>query len=520
MLFNSYNFILVFLPIALIGFWLLSSFHKSFLVTGWLIFISLAFYFIWSPKILLILLASVSVNWLVGRELAKQRQESSPDEVITITIKLLLILGIGLNLVFLGYFKYSNFLIDNINSLGFSLDRIHNLVLPLGISFYTFEQISYLVSIANGRGKHYGLSHFLLFVSFFPHLIAGPILNADELITQFRRINYRLDWRNLAIGFTVLAIGLFKKAVIADSVAIYATPIFNAADQGASISFLLAWQAAIAYALQLYFDFSGYSDMAIGLSKMFNIKLPMNFFSPYQAINISDFWQRWHISLGRFLRDYLYIPLGGNRQGQIRLYANLLITMLLAGLWHGANWTFVVWGGLHGVYLCVDQAWQQYLQQSKLRFEAEYQRWLARLLTFLLVVVSWVVFRSKTLTGAGRIWSGMFGGNGLVLPEKFADKFSFLDRFGVHFGIINNYGDLSGCLTLLLVLSLALFSPNLYQFMIREPVALDIYSHLTNHEPAWYAWRPTLGYAVLTMLIFIVALSFCSQASEFLYFQF
>jgi alginate O-acetyltransferase complex protein AlgI len=322
MLFNSYDFIFVFLPISLVGFWLLSTLKNDFLLVSWLSIISLIFYFVWSPKFLLLLLLVVAANWVLGSFLSQQKSTNLQNDLgceVSGRVNLILILGIGLNLILLGYFKYSNFLIDIVNSIGIRQGSIDNLILPLGISFYTFEQISYLVRIVNGKGQPYSWSRFLLFVGFFPHLIAGPILNADELINQFRRMNYRLDWRNLAIGFTVFAIGLFKKAVIADSVAIYATPIFNAADAGTSISFLLAWQAAIAYTLQLYFDFSGYSDMAIGLAKMFNIKLPMNFFSPYQAVSISDFWRRWHISLGRFLRDYLYIPLGGSRQGELRL---------------------------------------------------------------------------------------------------------------------------------------------------------------------------------------------------------
>jgi alginate O-acetyltransferase complex protein AlgI len=523
MLFNSYNFIFVFLPISLIGFWLLSKSKNDFLIVNWLSIISLIFYYIWSPRFLLLLLLVMAANWLLGILISQQKSTTSQDNLedkVSGWMSLILILGIGLNLILLGYFKYSNFLIDIVNGIGIRQGSVDNLILPLGISFYTFEQISYLVRIANGKGQPYSYSRFLLFVSFFPHLIAGPILNADELIPQFRKMNYRLDWRDLAIGFTVFAIGLFKKAVIADSVAVYATPIFNAADAGTSISFLLAWQAAIAYTLQLYFDFSGYSDMAIGLAKMFNIKLPMNFFSPYQAVSISDFWRRWHISLSRFLRDYLYIPLGGSRQGEARVYLNLLITMLLGGLWHGANWTFVLWGGLHGVYLCIDRWWQQNTQQRGLHEAVGYHYWLSRLLTFGAVLMAWVVFRSKTLAGAGRIWLGMFGGSGLVLPENLPPKLRFLTQWGIQFDNISNYGGLIGCLQLLLVLILAFFSPNLYQFMIREPVILDVYDHLTEQQPAWYAWRPTAGYALLTIMIFIIALSFCNQASEFLYFQF
>jgi alginate O-acetyltransferase complex protein AlgI len=520
MLFNSIDFIFIYLPIALVGFWLVSRCQNRSLAIGWLISISLIFYAIWSYKFLILLLVSVAINWAIGVGLSDRRRNLPEGAKMTAAVKLLLMLGIALDLGFLGYFKYANFFIDTVNNFGLRLNLFEGLVLPLGISFYTFEQISYLVGIAKGEVKSYSLSRFLLFVTFFPHLIAGPILNADELNSQLQKFNYRLDYRNLAVGLTIFAFGLFKKTAIADSVAIYATPIFVAADGGGSISFLLAWQAAIAYTLQLYFDFSGYSDMAIGLSNMFNIKLPINFFSPYQAVGIGDFWRRWHISLGRFLRDYLYIPLGGSRNGELRTYINLLLTMLLGGLWHGASWTLILWGGLHGIYLCIDRGWQQFLNHRGLVFESGYHYWLARMLTFLAVIISWVIFRAETLSGASQMLMGMFGGNGLMLPEVFADRLSVLRRVGVEFGTLNHHADLKGSLVLLLVLGCALFLPNLYQFMIHEPAALDIYHNLKGQQPAWYAWRPTIAYAVLTFGIFTIGLGFCNQASEFLYFQF
>jgi alginate O-acetyltransferase complex protein AlgI len=520
MLFNSIDFIFIYLPIALVGFWLASRCQSRSLVIGWLVSISLVFYAIWSYKFLLILLLSVAINWAIGVGLSQQRSNLHDSAKMNVAVKSLLILGIALDLGFLGYFKYSNFFIDTINNFGLRLDAIEGLVLPLGISFYTFEQISYLVGIAKGEIKSYVLPRFLLFVTFFPHLIAGPILNPDELNSQLQKLNYRLNYRNLAVGFTIFAFGLFKKTAIADSVAVFATPIFIAADRGESISFLLAWQAAIAYTLQLYFDFSGYSDMAIGMSAMFNIKLPMNFFSPYQAVGIGDFWRRWHISLGRFLRDYLYIPLGGSRNGELRTYINLSLTMLLGGLWHGASWTFIVWGGLHGLYLCIDRGWQKLLKHRGLVFESGYHHWPARMLTFLAVIVSWVVFRSETLSGASHMLVGMFGGNGLMLPEVLADRFSVLRSFGIEFGTLDRHCGIQGSLLLLCVLGGALFLPNLYQFTLREPAALDIYNNLKGQQPRWYAWRPTFGYALLTFGIFAVGVGFCRQASEFLYFQF
>jgi alginate O-acetyltransferase complex protein AlgI len=520
MLFNSYDFVCIFLPISLIGFWLFCRLHKPAFVKGWLILVCLLFYSIWSLKFLFLLFTSIAVNWLLGEALSRQRSRLSEGEKTTPILKLILILGIGFNLGIIGYFKYANFFIDTVNYLGLNLAAIENLILPLAISFYTFQQIGYLVEIARNKGKNYSFPDFLLFVLFFPQLIAGPILNADELIPQFQTFNHRLNFRHLAIGLTLFGVGLFKKTVIADSVAGYATPIFAAADHGETISFLLAWQASLAYTLQLYFDFSGYSDMAMGLSQMFNVKLPMNFFSPYKAISIADFWRRWHISLGRFLRNYLYIPLGGSRQGEMRRYFNLLITMILGGLWHGASWTFVLWGGLHGIYLCIDHGWRRFLKQRGWAFELRSHQWLARLLTLLAVIVSWVLFRATTLSGASQILWGMFGGNGFVLPNNLADHLGFLGLLGVEFGPLQNYAEIQGSLLLLICLGSTLFLPNLYQIMIRESVVLDVYNHLSDQKIAWYTWRPTVKYASLTAVIFVVALIFCNQVSEFLYFQF
>ncbi|MDF5714784.1 MAG: MBOAT family protein [Rhizonema sp. NSF051] len=469
----------------------------------------------------MLLLLSIAVNWLIGEVLVRLRAKQPDAQSMTSAIRAVLFLGIAFNLGLIGYFKYINFFIDTVNSLGATLGKINGLVLPLGISFYTFEQISYLVGVVIGKGQSYGLPRFLLFVTFFPHLIAGPILSAGELIPQFRSLNYRFNARSLALGFTVFTIGLFKKTVLADSVAGYATPIFEAADHGQVISFFLSWQAAIAYTLQIYFDFSGYSDMAIGLARLFNIKLPINFFSPYKAISISDFWRRWHISLSRFLRNYLYIPLGGSRQGQIRCYLNLLITMLLGGLWHGANWTFLLWGGLHGIYLCIDRGWQQFLKHRNWKAPSDrLSRILAQALTFLAVVISWVLFRSETLEGAKRILHGMTGLDGLILPEGYAKRWQMLTRFGVEFDTIDNFGSIQGVAFILSLLIAVFLLPNVYEFMKGEPVALDVYQHLDNKASPWWGWKPKLLYAVLTGILFCMGVGFCSSRSEFLYFQF
>jgi len=447
-----------------------------------------------------------------------------PDtQSMSLKIKVLLIIGLSFNIGLIIYFKYTNFFIGIIDNLGSSLGKIDGIILPLGISFYTFEQISYLVGVATGKGKHYSINQFLLFVTFFPHLIAGPILSADELLRQLRSLNYRFNVRNLALGFTVFSVGLFKKTVIADSVATYATPVFTAADHDEIISFLIAWQGAIAYTLQLYFDFSGYSDMAIGLAKMVNINLPMNFFSPYKALSIGDFWRRWHITLSRFLRDYVYIPLGGSREGEVRRYVNLIITMFLGGLWHGANWTFVLWGGLHGMYLCIDHGWQRLL---KLRGWKVPSNWLtllaARSLTFLAVVISWVLFESETLEGVKNILRGMAGLNGIILPlpEDLSTKLAILSHFGIKFGTEENFGGIYSVALILSLLAVVFFFPNLYELMKNEKVALDVYGHLEKVTSRRWIWQPTIFWAIFTGILFCFGVGFTNGHSKFLYFQF
>lgn len=519
MLFNSYEFLFFFLPISLGGLFLFSKIGFKPLVTGWLILISLFFYAFWNLKFLFFLLTSIFINWITSKLLVQQITRIPQTQKLVVNI--ILIFGIIFNLATLSYFKYSNFFIENLLYLGISFKKIDDLILPLGISFYTFEQISYLVGLVTGTVKYYSLPHFTLFVTFFPHLIAGPILSAKELIPQFRSLNYCFNSRNIALGFTIFSLGLFKKTVIADSLVNYATPIFDISNQGHSISFFLAWQAAISYTLQLYFDFSGYSDMAIGLAKLFNIKLPINFFSPYKAISIGDFWRRWHISLSRFLRDYLYIPLGGSRRGQLYRYTNLFLTMLLAGFWHGASWTFIIGGGLHGIYLCINHSWQWFLSKYSLTFASgKLSEFAARSLTFLAVVISWVIFRAETLDSGRQILKGMFGSEGFILPESFIPSLGMLKYFGVKFEILENYGGLKSIIIILILLASVFLFPNIYEFMQGQPIALDVYQHLPKSTNLRWSWRPNVFYALLTSIILAVAIGFCDRPSEFLYFQF
>lgn len=399
MLFTSALFAWAYLPVVLTGFFLIG--HRSPRAAAlWLFVASVAFYAAWMPQFTLLLLASITGNFLFGRRITATRSRAW------------LVLGVSANLLLLAYYKYAGFLAANLNAL-LGLDwQPGAIVLPVGISFFTFTQIAFLVDAWSKGVEEPRYSHYGLFVSYFPHLVAGPVLHHAQMMPQFAQARtYRFDVTNLSVGLGIFALGLFKKVVLADGIGPYADAVFNAADQGLAVTTQEAWIGALAYTLQLYFDFSGYSDMAVGLSWMFNIRLPFNFNSPYRAGNISEFWRRWHISLSTFLRDYLYIPLGGNRRGAVRRFVNLFLTMVLGGLWHGASWSFVLWGALHGLYLVLHQLWTGLPLRHRLHATRGpalmVWRGLAWCLTLLAVVWAWVLFRAVSLEGAAAIYSAM-----------------------------------------------------------------------------------------------------------------
>src|ERR1700761_7294189 len=347
MLFSSYTFLFQFLPATALAF---AAARRHSPRAGILVLAgaSLFFYGAWKPTYLLLLLASIGANFSLGLLMENPLRRRSVG-----------MLGVTLNLALLCYFKYTGFLLGSIHALtGVPLPFV-NVVLPLGISFFTFQQIAYLVDVMRGAKVERDIVAYALFVSFFPHLIAGPLVHHAEMIPQFKRGRTGRSSVLAARGLAIFAAGLFKKVVIADNLAQFVSPVFAHLDAGGGVTTSWAWLATLAYTLQIYFDFSGYSDMAVGLALLFGIRLPVNFRSPYKAASIIEFWRRWHITLSRFLRDYLYIPLGGNRLGEQRRYLNLAVTMLLGGLWHGAGWTFLIWGGLHGVYLCANHLWQR-----------------------------------------------------------------------------------------------------------------------------------------------------------------
>lgn len=420
MLFNSYEFIFIFFPIVFTGFFWLARFGYS-VSALWLSFASLFFYGWWAIEYVGLLLASIILNYSMGYLIGHARTKGRA--------KLLLIFAVTSNLILLGFYKYANFFIDSSNWLLDGSIPLVNIILPLGISFFTFTQIAFLVDVYRGEAREYNFIHYLLFVTYFPHLIAGPVLHHAQMMPQFsQRKTYHFQPDNMALGLSIFTIGLAKKVLIADSFSIYAEPVFAAAGLGVQPDFIEAWTGALAYTLQLYFDFSAYCDMAIGISLMFGIKLPINFNSPYKALNIIDFWRRWHMTLSKFLRDYLYIPLGGNRKGPVKRYMNLIITMLLGGLWHGASWTFVIWGGLHGLFLVINQCWRSFFTDripSRWASNNLYS-FVAWLLTFLCVVIAWIFFRAESLSSAILMLKGCFGLGGISLPSSlsvFAERF-------------------------------------------------------------------------------------------------
>jgi alginate O-acetyltransferase complex protein AlgI len=409
MLFTTAVFAILFLPIVVAGFFLIAR-RSHYLAAFWVFAASVFFYGYWMPQFTVLLLGSIAVNFLIGRRISATARD--PDGSRR-RARVWMIGGVVFNLALLGYFKYANFFLDSLEAVLGAHLHAARILLPIGISFFSFTQIAFLADTYQKGVREYEPAHYGLFVTYFPHLIAGPVLHHAQMMPQFQNAaTYRFQFSNLAAGMAIFCLGLLKKVVIADGISPYADAVFNATSAGGMPSFNDAWLGSLAYTFQLYFDFSGYSDMAIGLSWMLNIRLPYNFNSPYKALNISDFWRRWHMTLSAFLRDYLYIVMGGNRRGPVRRYFNLAATMVLGGLWHGANWTFVFWGALHGAYLGVNHAFRAGVSRiaEKLQHNKAYVG-VSWCITFLAVVVAWVFFRAPTFETAGRILHAMVSGS-------------------------------------------------------------------------------------------------------------
>jgi alginate O-acetyltransferase complex protein AlgI len=503
MLFSSYTFLFQFLPATALAF---AAARRHSPRAGILVLAgaSLFFYGAWRPVYLLLLLASVAVNFGLGL-----RMEDPLRRRATGTF------GVVLNLAVLCYFKYTNFILDSLNALTGAPLPFVNIILPLGISFFTFQQIAYLVDVMRGAKVERDIVSYTLFVSFFPHLIAGPLVHHAEMIPQFKRGRTGRSSVLAARGLAIFAAGLFKKVVIADNLAQFVSPVFAHLDAGGGVTTSWAWLATSAYTLQIYFDFSGYSDMAVGLALLFGIRLPVNFRSPYKAISIIEFWRRWHITLSRFLRDYLYIPLGGNRLGEQRRYLNLLVTMLLGGLWHGAGWNFLIWGGLHGLYLCVNHLWQARRGGVSGLSANEFAKALAKSLswaiTFFAVVLAWVFFRARTLDGAWQMLGGLFGfeaGSSAYASPGILRLMDLPLLVGEPLLLLIGGGAVA------LALAVALSLPNVPQlFGYRE-------YRRAPERPKLLRWRPNAAWALLSALALAISLFGMWQRLEFLYFQF
>ena len=363
-------------------------------------------------------------NYTIGNTLSKDMGVNKKNFSKNFSKKSILLFGIVCNLILLGYFKYVDFFIENLNlTINTNIELLH-LLLPLAISFFTFQQIAYLVDSYKAETKEYDFLNYALFVTFFPQLIAGPIVHHKEMMPQFTTLRNKVkNYKNIALGLFIFSIGLFKKIVIADTFAVWAN---NGFDVAKTLNLFEAWATSLSYTFQLYFDFSGYTDMAIGIALLFNIKLPINFNSPYKALNIQDFWRRWHITLSRFLRDYIYIPLGGNKKGNFRTYSNLMATFILGGLWHGAGWTFIFWGFLHGLALLTHRVWQD--------FGFKLWVWLSWFITFNFINIAWVFFRAKEWEDAIKILTSMFSLENIVLPHLLLSRLEFLKLYGIEFG--------------------------------------------------------------------------------------
>jgi len=486
LLFNSYEFIFFFLPFTFFIYFFLLNQRLVTGAKGFLVFASLFFYSWWNITYLPIILSSMLFNYVIGNSLNENFKKAKVSK------RALLTFGIVSNVALLGYFKYSDFFITNFN-LAFdgSVPLLH-LALPLAISFFTFQQIAYLVDSYRGETKEYDFLNYSLFVTFFPQLIAGPIVHHSEMMPQFAsRWNLVKNYKNIAAGLFIFSIGLFKKVVIADQFAIWATSGFDVAT---TLNLLEAWTTSLSYTFQLYFDFSGYTDMAIGIALLFNIKLPINFNSPYKALDIQDFWRRWHITLSRFLKEYIYIPLGGNRKGEFRTYNNLLATFIIGGIWHGAGWTFVFWGFLHGIALVIHRFWQT------LGFKLP--KVLAWFITFNFINIAWVFFRAKEWEDAMKVLGSMFSLDNVVLPNILSTYLTFLSDFGVKFdkSLISINGDYFTTIYLVLgFLIILLFSNSMQKLQFFQ------------------ADKKTY---IFFSILFIISFLKLGGYSEFLYFRF
>lgn len=473
MLFNSFVFIFLFLPLTLAGYFLLNRFHKYEWAKGWLVVASLYFYAFFNPSYLPIILSSIVINYSIGSALVKNTGWFLAHR------KILLVAGVLFNLGLLGYFKYTDFFIENINALFATSFLLKNILLPLGISFFTFQQTAFVVDCFNRKGRLPSFFDYCNFVTFFPQLIAGPIVLPKEMLPQFAsEENRRVKYKNLVDGLFIFGLGLVKKVLIADSIAVFANAGFGL--QVEHFTMAEAWLISISYTMQLYFDFSGYCDMAIGIGRMFNINLPLNFNAPYRAVNFQDFWRRWHMTLNRFLTQYVYIPLGGSRVKERQVFLNIFLVFFISGIWHGAGWTFIIWGILHGVGVMICRRWKN--------TGGKMPSWLGMFVTFFFVNILWVLFRADTLHQAWVIIRSMFDNLNLTLTPVFTSHLP---------SILPN---MTNMLILFGAIFLSVFGPTAYELMTE--------------------FRHYKIKSVMTVCCLIVGVLFLSRVVTFLYFNF
>jgi alginate O-acetyltransferase complex protein AlgI len=504
LLFNSYKFVFLFLPIVLTGYWLLQRWHHR-AALFWLAVASYVFYVAGEPIYPWLILTSIIFNYVVGMLIGKAKTGR----------KFWLCLGLSGNLALLGYMKYYNFAREALHE-SFHLGLpMHNIALPIGISFFTFTQIAFLVDVYRSISADYDPLSYFLFVTFFPHLIAGPILHHKEMMPQFsRRVSTHFA-ANMGPGLAMFSVGLAKKVMIADILAGEASSTFDSISTGSHLTFITSWVAALAYTGQIYFDFSGYSDMALGIARMFGIDLPVNFNSPYKADSIIDFWRRWHITLSRFLRDYLYIPLGGSRKGEPRRYFNLFATMVLGGIWHGAGWMFLLWGVLHGTFLICN-----HLFRTITKGRVVIPRLLSGALTFICVVFAWVPFRAAHLNVVRELWRGMAGFNGIDIPASVpgAGHIAAL----LHLKMVGESFTSRDLFYVVVGLLICWLMPNSQQLFSRFHIGLDSpgYQALPEGSAARWSFTPHLASALSLGVLLGLALRAIGNYSEFIYFHF
>jgi len=507
MLFTSYIFLFIFLPLALGAFYLSLKYAGARAGIAALTLASLVFYAYWYPPYLVLLLLSMGVNYVCGRWIAVRTGRSA---------RLYLWLGVGFNLALLGYYKYAGFLLENWGWMTGTAGSALSILLPLGISFYTFQQIAYLVDVYQRKLIPSDFLQYVLFVTFFPQLIAGPIVHYKDILPQFDTLSsraFRSDF--LASGAALFTLGLFKKVGIADTLALYADPLFIAVENGFRPGFLESWAATLSYTFQIYFDFSGYTDMALGLGLVMGVKLPPNFNAPYKATGYIEFWRRWHMTLSHFLRDYVYIPLGGNRRGKGRQYVNLIGTMLIGGLWHGASWNFVLWGGLHGLMIALNHAVRYVFPAPKRLLAAA--GWAV---TFLSLCFLWVLFRAESFSGATAVYAGLLNIRDITWPQNLWDALpgaaqSVLVQAGGQAGALTYFKTVPLLLTLTGAAIICFFLPNTVRLFTLDVEEVD--KPICGKSVRFF---PTIRWSALCALLMVLSLMLMQRESPFLYFQF